>query len=89
MERRLRPRPAAIRYRSRPSITALFGRLRGKNLRGNVFTLRPENSKSGLDITPDTTIPLWEAEQMDMGMAIEGLLWLESPPEPPNRPGLD
>ena len=60
-----------------------------KNLRGNVFTLRHENSKAGLDITPDTTIPLWEGEKMDMGMAIEGLLWLASPPDPPNRPRLD
>ena len=60
-----------------------------KNLRGNVFTLRHENSKVGLDITPETTIPLWEGEKMDMGMAIEGLLWLESPPDPPNRPRLD
>jgi len=60
-----------------------------KNLRGNVFTLRHENSKVGLDITSETTIPLWEGEKMDMDMAIEGLLWLASPPDPPNRPRLD
>ena len=50
-----------------------------KNLRGNVFTLRHENRKAGLDITPETTIPLWEGEIMDDGMAVEGLLWFESP----------
>ena len=60
-----------------------------KSFRGNVFTLRRQNRNAGLDITPETTIPLWEGEKMDMGMAIEGLLWLESPPDPPNRPGLD
>lgn len=31
----------------------------------------------GLEITPQTTIPLWEGERMVAGMAIEGLLQLE------------
>ncbi|PKL96079.1 MAG: hypothetical protein CVV18_03035 [Gammaproteobacteria bacterium HGW-Gammaproteobacteria-8] len=50
-----------------------------KRFRGNVFTLRHENRKAGLDINPDTTIPLWEGEKMDYDMAIEAMLWMESP----------
>jgi len=49
-----------------------------KRFRGNVFTLRQNNCKVGLDIGPDTPIPLWQGEKMDHGMAIEALLWLES-----------
>jgi len=49
-----------------------------KRFRGNVFTLRQNNCKAGLDIGPDTPIPLWEGEEMDDEMAIEALLWLES-----------
>jgi len=46
--------------------------------RGNVVSLRRRNDRAGLEITPDTAIPLWEGEQMDYSMAIEELLWLES-----------
>ncbi|MBS3747507.1 MAG: DUF222 domain-containing protein [Wenzhouxiangellaceae bacterium] len=53
--------------------------------RGNVFTLARQHQESGLRITPETTVSLWEGEKMDMGMAIEGLLWLKSPPEQPTR----
>jgi len=60
-----------------------------KNLRGNVFTLRHENRKTGLDITPETMISLWEGEKMDYDMAIEGLLWLESPPEQTTSAGVE
>ncbi|MEX2498897.1 MAG: DUF222 domain-containing protein [Wenzhouxiangellaceae bacterium] len=60
-----------------------------KNLRGNVFTLRHENRKAGLDIAPDTIIPLWEGEKMDYNMAIEAMLWMESPPEQSGRAELD
>lgn len=47
--------------------------------RGNVVALRRQNSETGLEITPDTPIPLWEGEKMDESMAVEALLWLESP----------
>jgi len=45
--------------------------------RGNVFELISRNRKSGLEIGPETTIPLWDGERMDDGMAVEGLLQLE------------
>ena len=45
--------------------------------RGNVFSLMQRNRTSGLEIGPETTIPLWEGERMDDGMAVEGLLQLE------------
>jgi len=45
--------------------------------RGNVFELISRNRKTGLQIGPETTIPLWEGERMDDGMAVEGLLQLE------------
>jgi hypothetical protein len=60
-----------------------------KSLRGNVFTLARQHHESGLRITPATTVSLWEGEKMDMNMAIEGLLWLKSPPEQPTRRELD
>lgn len=46
--------------------------------RGNVVALRRRNDRAGLEITPDTAIPLWEGEKMDDSMAVEALLWLES-----------
>jgi len=45
--------------------------------RGNVFSLMQRNRLSGVEIGPETTIPLWEGERMDDGMAVEGLLQLE------------
>ena len=54
-----------------------------KSFRGNVFTLRQQNRRAGLDITPDTPIPLWEGEIMDTSMAIDGLLYRESGSEQP------
>jgi len=45
--------------------------------RGNVFALKLQNRRSGLEIDAETTIPLWEGERMDEGMAVEGLLQLE------------
>ena len=45
--------------------------------RGNVFELITRNRNSGLEIGPETAIPLWEGERMDDGMAVEGLLQLE------------
>jgi hypothetical protein len=45
--------------------------------RGNVVALKRQNRRNGLDIGPRTTIPLWEGERMDDGMAVEGLLQLE------------
>ncbi|MDT8322358.1 MAG: hypothetical protein RQ826_17725, partial [Xanthomonadales bacterium] len=46
--------------------------------RRNAVLLRRRNRESGLDISPETTIPLWEGEKMDSSMAIEALLWLET-----------
>ena len=45
--------------------------------RGNVFALTRRNQSAGLEIGAETTIPLWEGERMDDGMAVEGLLQLE------------
>ena len=60
-----------------------------KSFRGNVFTLARQHHESGLRITPETTVSLWEGEKMDMNMAIEGLLWRKSPPEQSTRRELD
>ncbi len=46
--------------------------------RGNVFALRQQNRNQGLRIGRETTVPLWEGETMDYGMAVEGLLSVES-----------
>ena len=54
-----------------------------KSFRGNVAALRQQNRRAGLDITPDTPIPLWEGENMDTSMAIDGLLYRESGSEQP------
>ena len=48
--------------------------------RGNVFALKLENRRNGLEIGPETPIPLWNGESMDYGMAVEGLLVLEQDP---------
>ena len=48
--------------------------------RGNVFALKLQNRKNGLEIDPDTPIPRWYGESMDYGMAVEGLLVLENDP---------
>ena len=45
-----------------------------KRSRGNVFALRTAHARSGIHITPDTTVTLWRGEQMDEQMAVEGLL---------------
>ena len=60
-----------------------------KSLHGSVFALTRQNCETGLRITPETTVSLWEGEKMDMNMAIEGLLWRKSSPEQPTRPELD
>jgi len=39
--------------------------------------LKLQSRRSGLDIDAETTIPLWEGERMDEGMAMEGLLQAE------------
>lgn len=44
---------------------------------GNVFALRQHNQRNGLKIDPETTVPHWEGEKMDNGMAVEGLLWFK------------
>jgi hypothetical protein len=51
-----------------------------KRFRGNVFALKRENRRNGLEIGPDTAIPLWSGESMDYGMAVEGLLVREQDP---------
>jgi len=48
-----------------------------RTFRGNVFALKLQNRRSGLEIDAETTIPLWEGERMDEGMAVEGLLQWE------------
>jgi len=51
--------------------------IRRKRFRGKVSALKLRNQRSALEIDPETTIPLWEGERMDDGMAVEGLLQLE------------
>jgi len=45
--------------------------------RGNVISLLHRKLKPGLEIGPETTVPLWEGERTDDGMALEGLLQRE------------
>jgi hypothetical protein len=45
--------------------------------RGNVFAITSNNQKNGLEITPETAIPLWHGEQMDAEVAVEMLLQCE------------
>jgi hypothetical protein len=51
-----------------------------KRFRGNVFALKLENRRNGLEIGPDTPIPLWNGESMNYGMAVEVLLEMENGP---------
>jgi len=44
---------------------------------GNIVALRIQNKEKGLDITPDTLIPMWCGEKMDHQMAVLGLLQCE------------
>jgi hypothetical protein len=44
---------------------------------GNIVALRIQNEEKGLDITPDTIIPMWCGEKMDHQMAVLGLLQCE------------
>jgi hypothetical protein len=44
---------------------------------GNVVALRIRNKEKGLNITPDTLIPMWCGEKMDHQMAVLGLLQCE------------
>ncbi len=44
---------------------------------GNVVALRIRNKEKGLNITPDTLIPMWCGEKMDHQMAVLGLLQSE------------
>jgi hypothetical protein len=48
-----------------------------KRSRGNVFRLVRQNTRNGLQITPETTIPRWYGDQMDDDLAVLGLLQLE------------
>jgi len=50
---------------------------RSPGFRGNVFALKLKNQRAGLKIDSRTTVPLWEGERMDDGMAVEELLQLE------------
>jgi hypothetical protein len=45
--------------------------------RGNVVAIKSRNCKSGLDITPKTSIPDWHGEQMDQWVAVDMLLQCE------------
>ena len=59
-------------------------RSRGKEVRpgypgreaglGHVFAIMSGNHKNGLEITPETAIPLWRGERMDHGVAVDMLL---------------
>ena len=42
--------------------------------RGNVVSIKSMNQKKGLNITPETSIPDWQGDQMDNSMAVEMLL---------------
>jgi hypothetical protein len=48
-----------------------------KRFSGNVVALRIRNKEKGLNITPDTLIPMWCGEKMDHQLAVLGLLQRE------------
>jgi hypothetical protein len=48
-----------------------------KRFSGNVTALRIRNKEKGLNIAPDTLIPLWCGEKMDHQLAVLGLLQRE------------
>lgn len=35
------------------------------------------HQRQGLDIGPETSMPYWGGERLDLGMAVDGLLWLD------------
>lgn len=43
--------------------------------RGNAIELRRRNRAIGLDITPETPIPRWHGETMDLNQAVQGLVY--------------
>ncbi|HSH44007.1 MAG TPA: DUF222 domain-containing protein, partial [Arenicellales bacterium] len=45
--------------------------------RGNVVALTNRNKDEGLNITPDTPVPIWYGNAMDESLAVGGLLDLE------------
>lgn len=45
--------------------------------RGNVFAITAANRCAGIDIIPDTAVPLWNGEAMDDAMATDGLIQRE------------
>jgi hypothetical protein len=46
--------------------------------RGNVFSLTVAHQQAGLTVGPKTLPPYWLGERMDLGMALDGLLWRDS-----------
>ena len=49
----------------------------GKNVSAETFFPMNRNCACDVNLEPARTIPLWEGERMDEGMAVEGLLQLE------------
>jgi hypothetical protein len=45
--------------------------------RGNVVALSNRNTTEGLNITPETSVPIWYGNSMDESLAVAGLLDLE------------
>jgi hypothetical protein len=45
--------------------------------RGNVIELKRRNADKGLDITPDTPIPRWYGDRMDVNLVMHGLQWAD------------
>ena len=45
--------------------------------RGNFLKVQAMNRENGIEITPNTSIPLWYGEQMDNQMAVQAVLQCE------------
>ena len=45
--------------------------------RGNVISIKSRNLRSDLEITPETSVPLWYGDNMDHEMAVDMLLQCE------------
>ena len=62
----------------KPVFTAPTGKLipSGPNTRcsGNVFALTTGNQHEQIEIDPGTLVPLWYGDNMDDGMAVDGLI---------------
>jgi 5-methylcytosine-specific restriction endonuclease McrA len=68
------PRGPDTRFRGKEVRPGYPGREAGL---GHVVSIKLKNRRNGLKITPNTSIPNWHGEQMDIGVAVDMLLECE------------